>query len=173
MGDIILAGLAVPEEEAIAVLGGQHHVLRPRGFCEAGPSRAAEVRWVELPVEVVVNLDGDRALVRAFGIGVRARPTDLGLLEAHGPPVDEEAKAPLRPPLEAFGIGTRPEATECGLGGSGRQGQTSNDLRPAAWTNVGSAQAGSDAPLVFTHVNGMAAGQRFYPMAVDLSSNSN
>src|ERR1035441_3381746 len=42
-----------PGEEALAVRGGQHDVLRPRGFCEAGPSRAAEVGWVELPVEVV------------------------------------------------------------------------------------------------------------------------
>ena len=105
VGDIVIAGLAVPEEEAIAVLGGQHHVFRARGLREACPFHAAEIGRVEIPVKVVVNLDGNLPLVRALGIGVGARPTDLGLLEADGAPVDEQAESPLGPPAEALGIG--------------------------------------------------------------------
>ena len=77
-------------------------------------SAAAEIGRVELPVEVVVDLDGNLALVRALGIGVGARPTDLGFFEADGAPVDEEAKAPLGPPAEALGIRARTRASASG-----------------------------------------------------------
>jgi hypothetical protein len=59
------------------------------------------------------------------------------------------------------------EVTIMGYAGHSYQLQCSNGLRPAVWTNVGTAQAGSEAPLVLTHVNGMAVAQRFYRVAVD------
>ena len=39
VGDVVVAGLAVPEQEAVAVLGGQHHVFRAGGPREADPLR--------------------------------------------------------------------------------------------------------------------------------------
>jgi Bacterial alpha-L-rhamnosidase 6 hairpin glycosidase domain/Bacterial alpha-L-rhamnosidase C-terminal domain len=64
------------------------------------------------------------------------------------------------------------EVTIMGYAGHSYQLQCSNGLRPAVWTNVGTAQAGSEAPLVLTHVNGMAVAQRFYRVAVDPPSDS-
>jgi hypothetical protein len=63
--------------------------------------------------------------------------------------------------------------TIMGYAGHTYQLQCSNGLRPAAWTNVGTAQAGNGAPLVLIHANGIGAGQRFYRVAVDRPSDSN
>ena len=51
--------------------------------------------------------------------------------------------------------------------------QYSDTLQPASWNNVGSAQAGNGSPMVLTYTNGVAAGQRFYRVAVDPPSASN
>jgi hypothetical protein len=64
------------------------------------------------------------------------------------------------------------DVTIMGYAGHSYQLQCSNGLRPAAWTNVGTAQAGSEALLVLTHVNGIAVAQRFYRLAVDPPSDS-
>ena len=116
VGDIVITGLAVPEEEAIAVLGGQHHVFYARGLREPCPFHAAEIGRVEVPVKIVVNLDRNLPFVRALGIGVGARPTDLGLFEADRSPVDEQTETPLSPPAEALGIGTWSRVAFRGLG---------------------------------------------------------
>lgn len=63
--------------------------------------------------------------------------------------------------------------TIMGYAGHSYQLQRSNDLRPAAWANVGTAQAGNGAPLVLTHANGVAAGQGFYRVVVDPPSDFN
>jgi hypothetical protein len=63
--------------------------------------------------------------------------------------------------------------TIMGYAGHTYQLQYSNGLSPATWTNVGAAQAGTGASLVLTQANGMAAGQRFYRVAVDAPSDSN
>jgi hypothetical protein len=54
-----------------------------------------------------------------------------------------------------------------GYTGHNYQLQYSDNLGPAVWANLGTAQAGAQAPLVFTHTNGMAADQRFYRLAVN------
>ena len=108
--DVVVRHLRVPEQEAVAVLGRQHHVLHARGLGDGHPLLRVELRRVELLVEVVVDLDGNRALVRALRIGIGPRPTDLGLLEADRPPVDEHAEPPVGPPLQPFGIRPRQRA---------------------------------------------------------------
>jgi hypothetical protein len=60
-----------------------------------------------------------------------------------------------------------------GYAGHSYQLQYSNSLRPAAWTSIGTAQAGSGAPLELTQANSMAASQRFYRVVVDPPSDSN
>ena len=69
--------------------------------------------------------------------------------------------------------GSNFNVTIVGYAGHTYQLQYSNNLRPAAWTNVGAAQAGSGAPLVLTQANGMAASQRFYRVVVNPPSDSN
>jgi hypothetical protein len=63
--------------------------------------------------------------------------------------------------------GSNLNVTIMGYAGHTYQLQYSNNLRPAVWTNVETAQAGNGAPLVLTHANGLAAGQRFYRVALD------
>jgi hypothetical protein len=65
------------------------------------------------------------------------------------------------------------KVTIMGYAGHSYQLQYANGLRPALWTNLGIAQAGTQAPLVLTHTSGMAASQRFYRVAVDPPSGSN
>jgi hypothetical protein len=60
-----------------------------------------------------------------------------------------------------------------GYAGHSYQLQYSNSLRPAAWTSIGTAQAGSGAPLELTQANSMAASQRFYRVVVDPPPDSN
>ena len=63
--------------------------------------------------------------------------------------------------------------TIMGYAGHSYQLQYSDALHPASWSNLGTAQAGNQAPLVFTDTHGVTTGQRFYRVAVDLSPNSN
>jgi hypothetical protein len=51
--------------------------------------------------------------------------------------------------------------------------QYSDALRPASWSNLGTAQVGNQAPLVFTDTQGVTTGQRFYRVAVDPPGDSN
>jgi hypothetical protein len=57
--------------------------------------------------------------------------------------------------------------TIMGYAGHSYQLQYSDGLRPASWANLAMPQPGTQALLVLTHTNGIAAGPRFYRVAVD------
>jgi hypothetical protein len=54
-----------------------------------------------------------------------------------------------------------------GYAGHGYQLQYRDSLSGGAWSNVGAAVAGTNAPIVLTHSGGLVAEQRFYRVAVD------
>ena len=86
--DVVVGCRAVPQAEAVVVLGGDHQVLHPRGLGGARPRVGVELLRVEALVEVVVFLDRDLP---------PPRPADLGALQAHRPPVDEHPEAHVLP----------------------------------------------------------------------------
>lgn len=57
--------------------------------------------------------------------------------------------------------------TIIGYTGHSYQLQYANDLQPPSWNNLGPVLVGSNAPLIFTHTNGVTAGRKFYRVAVD------
>ena len=59
------------------------------------------------------------------------------------------------------------QVTIMGYTGHSYQLQYTSELRSVAWSNLGTAQIGSQAPLVFTHTNGVAASQGFYRVVID------
>jgi hypothetical protein len=96
--DLVVGEPGIEHAEAVVVLGGEHHVSHAGGFGGLGPLAGVELDGIEPLVEIVVDLDGDRALASAAPPFAPARPADLGALEAHRPPVHEQAELEL-PPL--------------------------------------------------------------------------
>lgn len=70
--------------------------------------------------------------------------------------------------MTAFGLsGTNFTATIQGYVGHNYQLQYRDALTSGTWQNVGALTAGANAPIVFTHPNGVNGPQRFYRVAVD------
>ncbi|MES2920148.1 MAG: immunoglobulin domain-containing protein [Verrucomicrobiota bacterium] len=54
-----------------------------------------------------------------------------------------------------------------GYVGHNYQLQSTDNLAPASWQNLGSAVAGANAPITFTHTNGVSTNAKFYRVKVD------
>lgn len=63
--------------------------------------------------------------------------------------------------------GTNVQATIQGYVGHNYQLQYRPTLTSGSWQNVGSPNAGANAPITFTHTNGASGAQGFYRVAVD------
>ena len=103
-GDLVAVRLGVEFAEAVVVPAGEDEVFHAGGLGDGHPRVRIEIGGIEVAVEIVINLDGDLRAVRPVAAPLAAaRPTDLGALEADRPPVDEQAKARLAPPVEPLG----------------------------------------------------------------------
>ncbi len=116
------------------MLGRQDHVFLARGFRDGNPSLRIEPCWVELLVEMIVDINRNRPLVGMRRIRVGTRPANLRPLEADRSPVEEEAEASLAPPRETgvalggcFGdrfTGPGRQADQTGRGQHGDEAET-------------------------------------------------
>ena len=95
-GHVVVARAGVPEQKAVAVFRGEHHVFHAGVLGDGHPAIGIELSGVELPVKTVVNGNRDWAVVRALGVGIGPRPTDFRPLQADRPPVDEHPESRLR-----------------------------------------------------------------------------
>jgi hypothetical protein len=70
--------------------------------------------------------------------------------------------------MTAYGLsGTNFTATLQGYAGHNYQLQYRDALNGGTWQNVGTAIAGANAPIIFTHPDGAAGQQRYYRVSVD------
>ena len=90
--------MGTPKQESVAVFVGEHHIFHAGGSGDADPLGGAEIGRIELPVQIIVNVDRCGSIVWAIGIGIGARPTDFLSRKAHGPPMDEHAEPGIPPP---------------------------------------------------------------------------
>ena len=89
--DVVVGLFRVEHAEAVVMLGDQHQVLHPRLPGDPDPRVGVEAGRVEMPVELVILLDGHLG---------SPRPADLGSLEAHRAPMYEHAEPRVAPPGE-------------------------------------------------------------------------
>src|SRR5208283_2580916 len=100
--------LGVEFTEAVVMPAGEDEVFHAGGLGDGHPSVRIEIGGIEVAVEIVINLDGDLRAGRPVSAPLAAaRPADLGALEADRPPVDEQAKSRLAPPVEPLGARRR------------------------------------------------------------------
>src|SRR6266404_5845612 len=64
----VICGRRIEHAESIVVTGGEHHVFHPGGLRDSYPLVGVEIRWIELFVEIVIDIGRD---LRA------TRPTDF------------------------------------------------------------------------------------------------
>ena len=100
VGRIIPAHLICgPHGKSIVVLGDEDHVAASRILCQGHPIVGVEFHWVELLIEVVVNITGNLLMLLTALDAVLASPADFRPTDADRPPVDEEPKFGVTKPL--------------------------------------------------------------------------
>ena len=83
IADLVFGHFAVEHREAVVMLAGEDQILHARVFGELNPFVGVELDRIELLVEIVVNLNGDRAGASVISPSTLAAagPSDLGALD--------------------------------------------------------------------------------------------
>ncbi len=94
----------MPQQKAVTVLGGEHHVFHAGGFGDMHPFAGVEICRIEFFVKVVIDRDGYLAIVRTIGVGIGARPTDFLSSQADRSPMNEHPESCRAPPCQSRAV---------------------------------------------------------------------